>query len=255
MDPGSTEMDEKAQTIVQLFAQLERQHYEREDMLRVHRAYALAVSLCTCHYRSSGRAVIDHSLGVASILAALGTDPALVTAGVIHDAYLHGDFGTWRKKIGSDKRARVRDAAGSAAEEIVHQYSWTDRNPQTIPAMRDRIGMLNGMQRDLLLLRLADLLDIYGEADAQYCANVAKRREVARTSGPGIAIVAGELGFPALAAALNRGFAEVRDRTLPAVLATPAWKDGVILPSSYRMRVPIALYQGARFKIYTWLGR
>ena len=35
----------------------------------------------------------------------------------------------------------------------------------------------------------------------------------------------------------------------------PAWRDGVLLPYSYRVRLPVALYRSARFRLYTMVGR
>jgi len=46
----------------------------------VHRAYALTVSSCTCQYRSSGRTLLDHAVGNASILAGETGDPTLIVA-------------------------------------------------------------------------------------------------------------------------------------------------------------------------------
>ena len=248
-------MEAKAQTIVQLFNQLRSQGYALEDLRLIHRAYELAVSLCICQYRSSGRTLLDHSVGAASILAAQDLHPSLVAAAVVHAAYIHGDFGTWRRRIGEDKRARLRAAVGSAAEEIVYGYSLIDRSVQNLPVIRDRVPHLTARERDLVLMRLADLLDIYGEQDALYCANVDKRREVATRWGPGIVAVADALGFPQLAAGLRRGFAEVRDGRPPSALATPAWKDRIIVPRSYRIRPLIAIYQRTRSKIYAVIGR
>lgn len=245
----------KAQTIVQLLNQLQRQSYQRKDLDSVQRAYETAVSICSCQYRSSGRLLIDHSIGAASILAGLAVDADLVTAGVVHAVYLHGDFGGWRKRLDERKRARIRKAAGGAAEEIVYRYSHSERNPLALAAMRSRGTQIVGMERDLILMRLADLLDIYGEPDTLYCHNADKRRAVAGSAGPEIAAFASELGFPALGAALDRGFATVRNGSIPVALRTPVWKDGIVLPPSYRVPLPIAAYQRARSRIYSLVGR
>jgi (p)ppGpp synthase/HD superfamily hydrolase len=245
----------KAQTILQLFAQLQAQHYRDEDLQLIHRAYAFAVPIYTCQYRSSGRAMLDHAVGVASILATLRREPQLVAAGVTHAIYLHGDFGTWRKRIVPSKRARMREVVGEVAEELSYRYTTLKWGPQEIPAVRERARSRDSLERTLVLMRLADQLDIYGEHDVLYCNNVARRHEYARSVGPSIASLANELELPALAAALQRAFTEVASRTPPEVLHTPKWNDEAIVPRSYRTRLPLALYQAARFRIYQTIGR
>lgn len=248
-------METKAQTIVQLFRQLQRQHYAAEDLRLVHRAYALAVEICTCQYRSSGRTLIDHSVGIASILATLRREPPLVAAGLTHAVYLHGDFGTWRRSILPSKRSRLRGVIGSTAEELVYRYSGFDWTAQSIPAIHEWVLGGDAVDRTLVLMRLADQLDIYGEHDALYCNNVGRRREYVRDVGPSVVALADVLGHPALAAALQRAFTEVSGSAPIAALTVPPWQDDVIVPPSYRIRMPIAAYQSARARIYRMIGR
>ena len=138
----------------------------------------------------------------------------------------------------------------------MYAYSHSERSPFELAAMRRRGAHVVGIERDLILMRLADLLDIYGEPDALYCHNAEKRRAVAGSAGPEIAAFASDLGFPALGAALERGFAMVRHGGgVPVALRTPAWRDGVVLPPSYRVPLPIAAYRRARYRIYSLVGR
>lgn len=248
-------MDGKAQTILQLFSQLEAQGYRDEDLHLIHRAYALAVRLSTCQYRSSGRTLIDHAVGVASILAALRREPRLVAAGLTHVAYLHGDFGTWRKRVLPLKRALVRKEVGPAAEELVYRYTLLDWSPGSIASLRERLRDRDAMHRTVVLMRLADQLDIHGEHDVLYCNDDERRRAYARSVGPAVVELANELEVPALAAALQRAFAEVADATPPASLTEPRWKDAAVIPRSYRVRLPMTLYRSARTGIYRIIGR
>lgn len=245
----------KAHTIVQLLNQLQRQGCDGEALFAARRAYLDALSLCACQYRSSGRLLIDHSIGVASILAGLAVGMDMVVAGIAHAVYVHGDFGGWRRRIDEAKRRRIRQAAGAAAESLVFHYSYSERNPMQLAAMRGRASQLGGIDRQLLLMRLADLLDIYGELDALYCHNADKRRDVARRAGPDIAAIAAELGHAQLAAALEHAFARVRDGHLPAAVSTPAWRDETIHPPSYRVPLPLAAYRRVRSRIYSLVGR
>lgn len=248
-------MEARAQTIVQLFNQLRSHGYDAEDLQLVRRAYALMVPLCTCQYRSSGRTLIDHAVGVASLLAALGVPAPLVVAGLVHLAYLHGDFGTWRKRVLESKRSLVRTAVGSVVEDYVHRYTRLDWSVAGIAALCDRLPQLDAFERDVVLMRLADQLDIYGGQDALYCDNARRRRAYARDVGTAVAALADGLGAAPLAAALTRAFDGVRDATVAAELEHPAWKDAMIVPRSYRIRRPIALYRAARSTVYRLAGR
>jgi (p)ppGpp synthase/HD superfamily hydrolase len=248
-------MDMTAQTIVQLFSQLRGGGYGDDELRLIRRAYALLVKLATCQYRSSGRTLIDHAVGVASVLAGLDVSPALVAAGLVHIAYLHGDFGTWRKRVVESKRRRLRSAVGDAAEDHVHRYSQLEWTPASIRALSERIPALDQIGRDTVLMRLADQLDIYGSRDAGYCDNAVKRRIYARDLGPTVVAIATQLGRPALSTALADAFAAVADGALPIESAQSVWRDGALLPPSYCVRVPIALYQTARFRLYKMIGR
>jgi len=248
-------MDETtAANIVQLLNQLEGQGYAPPDLRQVRAAYDLAIALYTCQYRSSGRGLIDHAVHTASILAALGSEPALIAAMVAHAVYLHGDFGTRLRRITASKRVRVRANLGSAAEELTYRYAGLDWRRSTIAALRDEIPTLT-VERQLLLMRLADQLDIYATRDVLYCDNLAQRVAWARDVGPLIVALADEVDRPHLADALRRAYSDCIASATGADPLAPAWRDGVRTPSSYRIRPSIALYQRLRGQVWAWLGR
>jgi hypothetical protein len=244
-----------AQTIVQLLGQLGRQGYATDELVTVQRAYALAAAACACQYRSSGRALIDHVVTTTSVVAALGGRAALVGASLLHAAYIHGDFGTWRKRVVASKRAWVVETAGPEAEEIVYRYSALDWSGRGIPAIADSLAGRDALGRDAVLIRLADQLDIYGTRDVLYCANLEQRRTFARTLGPVVVGMAHELGYPSLAEALGLAYGEMMAAVVAPTLTSPPWPDDVIVPPSYRIRPGIALYQRNRAAIWRLTGR
>lgn len=248
-------MRDPAETIVQLFNQLQAQGYGNDELQAVHRAYALMIELGNCEYRSSGRSLIEHCVGVASILADLGVRPPLVTAGLAHAAYLHGDFGSWGRRIDPKKRHRVRQAIGSESEECVHRYSHLAWYQVGIGSLRGRLSELDAIERDTVLMRLADQLDIYGRLDARYAANVDKRHQEVERRGEIVVEFARELGFPRMAAEFQHAFAIFRDTNPPAELTQPRWADIVIVPSSYATRPTIRMYRSVRTKLYRLVGR
>lgn len=252
----AVELDnDHAETIVELFNQLSGQGYAAEDLRLVHRGYALAAPLYTCQYRSSGRSLIDHAVSTASTVAALAAPTPLVAATLLHAVYLHGDFGTRLRRVSADQRARVRRTVGDAAEEILDRYTAFEWTAGTISAVGERLPAFDEIQRQVVLMRLADQLDIYGTRDGLYCNNLAQRRNLAQTHGPVVVAMAEALGFPTLSAALARAYGEFGDLTPPAALASPPWRDGVIVPRSYRIRASIAVYQRARATVWRVVGR
>ena len=69
-----------------------------EERELVRRTYEFAMLLFTGLFLPSGKGFIDHLVGTASNLASLHTRIEIVAAGLIHAAYLHGDF--WRRGKG-----------------------------------------------------------------------------------------------------------------------------------------------------------
>lgn len=254
-ETASAALDPIAQTNLQLFEQLRRRGHGAEDVDLVRRAYELALTLNACQYRSSGRSLVEHLLGTTSVVASLGANAALVAATMAHAVYVHGDVGTLRKRPGAAQRRRVRDAIGDAAEAIIDRYSVLYWNVKTVGSLRERLPSMDALDRDALTIRLGDQLDIYGTREALYYDNVEKRREFARELGPSIVAMADQLGYPQLGAALRHAYAHVLDTTIPAGLEQPPWRDGIIVPASYRVRPSIALYRGLRSRLWRWTGR
>jgi (p)ppGpp synthase/HD superfamily hydrolase len=252
--PGG-ELDPLAQTVLELFDQLERRGFGVDDMRLVQRAYELASSLTACQYRSSGRSLVDHTMGTASIVASLGAYPAFVAAAMAHAVYVHGDFGTMRKRAGEAERARVRTAIGSDAEEIVARYSQLYWNERSVPSLSENVPHLDARDREALLIRLADQLDIYGTREVLYYDNLDQRLHFARTFGPRVVAMADQLGYPALSAALDRAYADVLEQTVPAGLQDLSHGDETVMPGSYRVRPSVAFYRGVRFRVWKLIGR
>ena len=112
-------MHSYAQTNIQLFNQLKRDSYSDAELACIRNAYELAMRLFTGLYRASGKTFIAHIVGTASILSSLHAPAEVVTAGVLHAAYKHGDFGNWAKGVSDAKREQVRRAFGDKVEEYV----------------------------------------------------------------------------------------------------------------------------------------
>ena len=135
--------DAYAQTNLQLYAQLRRTGADESDLALVRSGYDLAMHLCPASFRGSGKPLLAHLVGTASILASIGQPARVVTAGLLHAVYVFGDFGDASRGSGDARRARVREAVGAAVEDLIFRYTHFDWNSQTIPAIRERLSSLS----------------------------------------------------------------------------------------------------------------
>lgn len=142
-----------AQTNVQLFNQLRVEGYSKKERERVREAYEFAMRLFAGLFLPSGKTFTDHLVGTASILASLHVSADLVIAGLIHAAYLHGNFGGIRKGISVTTRKQVRHAVGEKVEEYVVRCERMPLNWETIAVLRDTLDELGPVDRDVLLMR------------------------------------------------------------------------------------------------------
>lgn len=206
------------QTNLQLYAGLPA--WPSPDLRRVHDSYDLARLLFSARYRGSGKPFLAHLVGTAGVLVAHGEGVATVCAGLLHAAYLQGDFGL-RGRRSRASRARVACAAGAEAEEIVWRYaSFRWEEPDT--------------DRRVLLVRLANELEETLDLGLVY-AGPKKRDAALRTLASSIA-AAERLGLPALARELR----EARDldatATVPAELVDGRGGSYDVRPLSVRRR-------------------
>jgi (p)ppGpp synthase/HD superfamily hydrolase len=225
-----------AQTNLQLYGQLVRSGYSDEQLLLVRNAYDLAVQLFTASFRGSGKPLIAHLVGTASILAWINQSPAIVAAGLLHAAYALGDFGGGRNGITPAKRDRVRRVVGADVEDLIAAYTNFDWNRQTIPGILARMQALSPRQRDVLVIRLANELEDHLDSGVLYCGNAEQRREFIRSPLNQSVDMARYLGLDSLAAALEAAFAETVSAELPGALQTAHGYTFVQSPASHSPR-------------------
>jgi len=207
-----------AQTNVQLFNQLRSEGYSKNERQRVLTAYELAMRLFTGLFLPSGKPFIDHLVGTASILASLHVSIEIVTAGLIHAAYLHGDFGGARKGISKAKQKQVRDAVGEEVEEYVARYDGLHWNPETMLRLHDALDELGLVDRNVLLMRLANELEHHLDIGVLYFPDEKQQRGDQRyidRYGPMWIEMAEKLGFLSLASGMAATFKNITSAELP----------------------------------------
>jgi (p)ppGpp synthase/HD superfamily hydrolase len=238
-----------AQTNVQLFNQLRSEGYSKKDRERVREAYEFAMRLFTGLFLPSGKTFIDHLVGTASILASLHVPIEVVIASLIHAAYLHGDFGGARKGISEVKRKQVRDAVGEEVEGYVARYDRTPLNWETIAMLRDTLAELSPIDRNVLLMCLANELEHNLDLGGLYYVRSEKEQKWHQQHierfAPIMVDMAGKLGFPSLSAEMARVFNNI---ILAQVPVEPRIRSNHrvayrIVLKSYRERFGVAYYR------------
>ena len=229
------------QTNLQLYAQLVDLGYSEADLATVARSYELSMALFPGTYRASGKPFLAHLIGTAGIIATLRARAPVVATGLLHAAYTHGEFGNGWLGVSNAKRARVRAAVGPEIEELVARYTALRWAPATIPAIRARLDAMTGLERDVLLVRLANELEDHLDLGILYPGDVPRRLRFMREDLPAAVEMAERLGYPELAESLTAAFDQIERAAIsPAVRRTEA--ESFRLPfASHRLRLRVVV--------------
>src|SRR5258705_767848 len=198
-----------AQTNLQLYRQLAGEGYAAAEIESVAGAYEVGLRLFPGTYRGSGKPFLAHLVGTASVLASLHQRTPMVVTGLLHAVYTHGEFGNGWRGMSAPKRAEIRRAVGEEVEELIARYTQLRWQRRTIPQIRARLDTMTPVERDVLLVRLANELEDHLDLGILYLADMERRREFMHADLPAAVEMAERLGFPALAKSLTETFADV----------------------------------------------
>jgi (p)ppGpp synthase/HD superfamily hydrolase len=245
---GNTVRETYAQTNLQLYAQLRQAGRTESELSLVRAGYDLAMQLSPASFRGSGKPLLAHLVGTASILASIGESSEVVTAGLLHAAYVFGDFGDGHSGITEARRERVRRAVGSGIEELIARYTRFEWTSNTIPAIRQRVSTLAPIERDVLVIRLANELEDHLDCGVLYCGNGERRREYIRSPLNQSVDMARALGLTELASELDAAFNATLTAELPVALRNQHDFTFVQPPASHspRMKIAVRRYLDAR---------
>jgi len=245
-----------AQTNIQLFNQLCRAGYSIGELSCVASAYQLAMSLFTGRVQVCGKTYIAHGVGTASILGSLHLPAEVVAAGLIHNVYQNGDFGSGRRGVSAAKRKEISRVVYMGVERYVYRFSSLEWNSQTIPIIRDGLDALDATDRNVVLIKLANDLEYLLDLGILYRGNNEGILRHINHNGQIMVEVAEKLGFPTLAGELSRMSAENALAEIPVELRSPrSWNISVVIaPKSCRKRLSVAFYQGLSRRL-RYLGR
>jgi (p)ppGpp synthase/HD superfamily hydrolase len=229
-------MKHYAQTIVQLLTQLCNNGYSKADLELVTSAYRLAAELFTGLYRPSGKTFISHLAGTASILCELHVSGELIATGLLHAAYEHGDFCTLMKGISPGKRSRLHRELGGEVENYVARYTalrWTET---TIASIYEKFRTFDQIERDVLLVRLANELDDLSDLGVRYCNSSSLACQHYSRIAPLMIDMADQIGFPRLACELKEAVANIISADTFEELRSGYKGVRLIVPLSYSKR-------------------
>ena len=227
-----------AQTNLQLLNQLRDLGYSEADQILVARAYGLATQVFTGYFRGSGKPFLAHLVGTASILAAQSVAIEVVLTGLLHAVYSFGGS-LEMKKVSSRQRARVNQVVGSQVEQYIAYYTELDWHEQTIPHIAERLPQMGDVERQILLVQLANELEDHWDLGVLYCRNLEKRLHYVRQYREIIATMALQLGFPVLAEQLDQVFQATLSAQIP---------DSIRSPHEYSYLVPTIPYWRYRLR-------
>jgi len=161
------------------------------------------VSLFGSTFRASGKPFVAHLVGTASVLARERTPITVVSAGLLHAAYVQGDFGDGPPGRTRRRSRRLILSIGAESERLVARYAkfpWSAETPPD-PGL---VPSLDAIDRGVVLMRLANEIEEFADGDALQHADGTSRARNARRALPAWIGWARELEAPEIAASLER---------------------------------------------------
>ena len=227
-----------AQTNIQLYNELREAGRPLDDLVAVHRAYELLATLYPGYYQADGKPFVAHGVGVASILGRLDQPADILVVGLLHNAFGNADFGDGRAPGVTPARARViRDGVGERVEALLERFREVRLRLDTLDDIRRSLPERTEIDRQLILVELADHLEKYVDLGLLYFGDNAWVES--ERMADGLVAIAGELGQPRLAEMLSSAIAEAATTDVPAELRTSDGRSFLKLevPRSCRRRL------------------
>jgi (p)ppGpp synthase/HD superfamily hydrolase len=222
-----------------LIQQLVRGGYDRDALALVHRTYDLGRTLVSGLHNGDGRPFVNHLVGLASLLHRYGQPPAVVTAGLVHSIYVHGDFGPLRSFAWA--RASMRRHVGEEVEALVYRFHLLPWNSQAIENHVAQASRYDSLDRAGLVMRLANEVEHLIDGAALHRTNGERYVAWRATRLPSFVALADTLDVPELARDLETTLREVPTLSVPELMREPAREPVRIFSPSYGPRPLAAL--------------
>ena len=157
-----------------------------------------------------------------------------MAAALLHAAYDLGDFGGGRRGAHQRNRRDLRVAVGPAVEALVHRYHTLGWGPEVARRCRTEVALLAPLDRDVVVIRLANEIDDSLDGALQLSGKVhhsGHRPEV----HDDLLALAEALATPAFLE-VARVTLSPDQPTIPAVLVVGRGRSTVQLPASATWR-------------------
>jgi Glycosyl transferase family 2/Domain of unknown function (DUF6817) len=165
--PAAIENLVVAQTIVQGLDQMTAVGYDPASLAKVRGAYMVAAQLFAASFRASGRPLLAHLCGIASILVAYGANPTVVAAALLNAAYTKAEFPEGFNQDVAAMRRWLRRRVGAPVEKLVFTYSHL--RPESVTRFFPHglddmpIGLANA-----IIMKMADEVENCAAGDHRY---------------------------------------------------------------------------------------
>ena len=189
IDQKQTEAKKTAYPYALTYTQLIRQGLEKkmtqEELVRLRKAYDLAEQLFDGFYRGQGMPFVCHLVRTASIVLHEDFPMAVVTAAMLHGAYLMGQFedGVSGKTTAAHRRY-LRQELGVEAEALVLAYNELPWG--TAEALGNHLNHLESSaqeKKQLLVMRLANELEDHLDLAMAYRGGLDAKKRIRDLSG------------------------------------------------------------------------
>lgn len=194
-----------AHTNAQLFNQLIEAGYSERDRAYLFKAYQYATARCV-GFQPCGKPFIMHLIRTASILIDLRVSITVIAAGLLHAVYEFGDFGDGSRGISTWKRTQLKQHLGQWLDLYVVKYTELRWNDSTITKIHSNLAQLELLERDVLLIRLANELEQSLDLEVLYRSDYQQKLNQVKFRSKLIVEIAFSLGYPMLSEQLNQSF-------------------------------------------------
>ena len=236
---GETEALYVAQSILQLYRQLEKAGYRDEDLALVRSTYELAMEVFSGLYQPSQKPFVTHGVGTASVLATYGQPTPVIAAGLIHNIYGNGDFGDGTRGRKEKKAKEIRRRIGEEVERYVSCFARLNLSEESLAGIVERFDCLDKTERKTVLIWLADQVEHLLDAAIAYSPNRDNRHAMTGRMLGHMMELARRSGHPPLADELRGMHRASADAVVPSSLRRNSnWHFAFrVPPRSYRARI------------------
>ncbi len=230
-----------ALTYPQLMNQALAQGFDESALRQLREAHDLAVKFFDGFYRAQGIPFINHLIRTASIVLAEKQPVEMVSAALLHSAYMFGAPAARRKEL--------KQKLGDSAEALVNGYTnfpWRQEKAMVNHLEIFSHGSVPGQARQLLLIRLANELEDHLDDSMVYRGGFPYADWIS-SRGQMIVELARKLELKELALELEEVFKATVSRKLPETLKSHC-RDAYELPEHRRARLGLLGRIGNKIK-------